>query len=74
MADRYELVPEPTGTWAIFDRVLDIPTDHLGRVLVGLNRSEAECLLAAGISPLPLDLAPHAYRQMARWNDRPAPP
>ncbi len=41
MHQRFEVVKEPTDTWAVFDTVLDVPAELNGRTLIGLSQDEA---------------------------------
>lgn len=47
--ERYEMVQEISGTWAIFDTLTGMPADHDSRILIGLRRGEAEAFIKAGI-------------------------
>lgn len=54
--DRFELIEEPTGTWAVFDNTTGVPASFQCRVLIGLSKEDAEaciaCLLIdAGAAP-----------------------
>lgn len=49
IVERYQLVQEFSGTWAIFDVLTGAPSDHDGRILIGLDRAEAEAILKKGI-------------------------
>ena len=49
--DRFEMVQEISSTWAIFDNVTGTPAEHDGRVMIGLQKAEAEAMLRAGIVP-----------------------
>ena len=40
-ADRFEAVMEPTDRWFVWDKVRDLPAEHLGMALSGLSRSQA---------------------------------
>ena len=39
---RFELVKEPTETWAVFDAVKGVPAEAIGRPLIGMSREAAE--------------------------------
>ena len=41
MHQRFEVVKEPTDTWAVFDIVLNVPAEIRGRTLIGLSLEEA---------------------------------
>ena len=54
--DRFELIEEPTGTWAVFDNTTGVPASIQCRVLIGLSKEEAEACIAAlsidaGVAP-----------------------
>lgn len=54
--DRFELIEEPTGTWAVYDNTIGVPASIHCRVLIGLSKEDAEACLAsfaidAGVSP-----------------------
>jgi len=38
---RFELVKEPTETWAVFDTTRSVPAEEDGKVLIGLSSEEA---------------------------------
>lgn len=56
--DRFELIEEPTGTWAVFDNTTGVPASFQCRVLIGLSKEDAEACIAclsteAVLSPSP---------------------
>lgn len=52
---RFTAVQEPSGTWAVFDQIFDLPAELAGRSLIGLTRDEAD------------RLAPSAKQEISRW-------
>lgn len=50
MNERFELVEEPTGTWAVFDTIVGVPASVEGRVLIGLSKEEAAAWFASMLS------------------------
>lgn len=40
--DRYVVVQEPSGSWAVFDALLDAPAEIGGKTRIGLSRDEAK--------------------------------
>lgn len=43
MHQRFEILKEPSDTWAVFDTVEEVPAELDGKTLIGLSHEEA-CL------------------------------
>lgn len=52
MVDRFEVVEEPTGTFAIFDTLKGMPATVGETILIGLEYHEVEAALAMARSAL----------------------
>lgn len=42
---KFELLQEPSNTWAVFDTTRRAPAERGGKPLIGLSREEAEIAL-----------------------------
>jgi len=55
---RFQLVEEPTGTWAVFDNLRGLPATKDGRFMIGMRKEDAEAAIAhaaidTSVAPLP---------------------
>lgn len=42
--DRYEIIEEPSGSFALLDLITGVPAEIDGQPLVGLSREQAEAM------------------------------